>query len=284
MEEALQTEDYDFEKLVKNKNKRTLIYSFIRLGIVFLVCLIIGIYLLSPLSSVSLMELTGNIYLNNNDIYSLINVNNPNKTSLFTLNKNKCEETFNNYPFIKESKVTLTPFSFKVDIIENAPTAKYEDTYYSSCGDILDNKYFINESLIDYVNRSKDNISTFINEPNNNKYLPDFMYIVCNINKEKYSIEYLESSNNEKTFILYYKQDGNSPYFRVNLYYNDEISLSTYIKNLIFDENLFSKLNKLIENKESEQVEYLDKVINYYSFDFKFNKSNDEQIKLSISI
>ena len=57
------------------------------------------------------MELTGNIYLNNNDIYSLINVNNPNKTSLFTLNKNKCEETFNNYPFIKESKVTLTPFS-----------------------------------------------------------------------------------------------------------------------------------------------------------------------------
>ena len=49
MEEALQTEDYDFEKLVKNKNKRTLIYSFIRLGIVFLVCLNIGIYLLSPL-------------------------------------------------------------------------------------------------------------------------------------------------------------------------------------------------------------------------------------------
>ena len=95
---------------------------------------------------------------------------------------------------------------------------------------------------------------------------------------------YLESSNNEKTFILYYKQDGNSPYFRVNLYYNDEISLSTYIKNLIFDENLFSQLNKLIENKESEQVEYLDKVINYYSFDFKFNKSNDGQIKLSISI
>ena len=91
MEEALQTEDYDFEKLVKNKNKRTLIYSFIRLGIVFLVCLIIGIYLLSPLSSVSLMELTGNIYLNNDDIYSLINVNNPNKTSLFTLNKNKCD-------------------------------------------------------------------------------------------------------------------------------------------------------------------------------------------------
>ncbi len=284
MEEVTQIEDYDFEKLVKNKNRHTLIYSFIRLGIVFLVCLIIGIYLLSPLSSASLMKLTGNIYLNNEDIYSILNINNSNKTSLFTLDKNKCEETLNNYPFIKESKVTLTPFSFNVDIIENAPTAKYENTYYSSCGEIIDNKYFINESLIDYTNKTKDKISTFINEPNNNKYLPDFMYIVCNINKEKYSIEYLESSKNEKTFILYYKQDGNSPYFRVNLYYNDEISLSTYIKNLIFNDSLSSQLKGLIKDKESEQVEFLDKIINYYSFDFKFNKSNDGQLKLSISI
>ena len=68
------------------------------------------------------------------------------------------------------------------------------------------------------------------------------------------------------------------------VYYNDEISLSTYVRNLIFNKNLSSQLNKLIEDKESEQVEYLDKVINYYSFDFKFNKSNDGQIKLSISI
>lgn len=275
MEEKInENTNQTFERKVKDKNRRIFIFSFIRLGIVFLTFLLIGIYLLSPISSVAQLTITGQIYLQKEDIYEIMNIKNPSKTSLFSLDSIKIQDLLDSHPFIKESKVALNPLGLDIEIVEFAPCAKYGEIYYASTGEEIDNSIMNNESFDFYLSRMKNNIVYFVNEPSINKYFSDYMNIVCKINKKKKCIEFLESSLNEKSFILYYKQDGNSNYFRVNLSYDDQISIDTYINNLVLDEELSRGFEKIINaNPKLETKTVLGKEIHYYSIDARLNQT-----------
>lgn len=273
-ESTIKDVNLEFEERVKEKNKRTNIYFFIRLVIVFLTFLLVGIYLLSPLSSTKNMTLSGNIYLTENDIYQAMNINDSEKTSLYSLSKEKTEELLNNHPLIKKSSVELTPFSFNVEIVEKAPSAQYNEKVYSSTGEIIDREIMENESFSSYFTSSKEKLATFINEPIVHDNFSTYLLMVCKINKEKYCIKYLEADENKKSFILYYKQDGNLPYFRVNLIYDDKINLDLYVNNLILTEELIAAFNKKINNDELSlnSIDCDGATIEYYPFDIKLTE------------
>lgn len=270
-ESAIKDLNLEFEEKVKKKNKRTTIYFFARLGIVFLTFLLIAIYLLSPLSSAENMSLSGQIYLTENDIYQALNISNAEKTSLFSLSKEKVEQLLNSHPLIKKSSVELSPFSFNIDIEEIAPSAKYKDVIYSSTGDIVPEEIVKNDNFSDYFSLSEKNMATFINEPIVHDNFSTYLLMICKINKEKHCIEYLQAEENKKSFILYYKQDGNLPYFRVNLTYDDKINLDLYVNNLILSEKLIAAFNRKINESDLslETIEHEGDVISYYSFDIK---------------
>ena len=86
----------EYSILLKNKQKRTTILFFVRLFIVVLIFILMGGYLLSPLSSLKMMSLEGNIYFSKSDILSLIH--HDEDDSLYSVNEKLAVDLLNEHP------------------------------------------------------------------------------------------------------------------------------------------------------------------------------------------
>ena len=262
----------DFENKVKQKNKKTLLYFFMRLGIVLVTVVGCLVYLLTPLSSISNCSIKGNIYLEKEDIYSLMNCDNPSSTSIYSIDEAKIEELLNAYPVISDADVSLTPFSFDVSFVESAPSAKYLDTLYCSDGKKFTSEELANPLIQDYLDKTNIFSAEFINKPNEGIYFKDFLYIVTNVNKGNKVIDYVDTSSEKESLFLYYKESGNSYYYRVKLIYNPQYSIDTYLKVLSFNQSMVDGLKKNIEKNSKELVE--EENISYYSFRIEIEDEN----------
>lgn len=255
----------DFENKVKQKNKKIFFNFMVRLIIVFITFSLCLIYLLTPLSSISNCVLNGNIYLQKEDIYELMNYEEPSKVSLYQIDEEKMENLLEHYPIIDDADIELTPFSMNVSFVESAPAAYYETDLYCSNGKVLDNESQNNLLIQDYLSKTSKYAAEFISKPIDGQYFNDYLYILTHLNKEHKVIDYIDTSNVEETLFLYYKESSNSYYYRVKLTYQPNYSLETYIKALAFNESMVEGFKKNIENNNKQLIE--EENISYYTFE-----------------
>jgi len=274
----------EFELKIKNRNKRKIIYFFVRFFVALIILISFCTYLLTPISSIQNMKLTGAIFLNNDDIYQIINKKK--KSSVYSVNKKEAEELLFNYPLIDNAIVNLNPFGIEVDIKEKAFAYQYKEEYY----DIYNNCYnqeFINGNTLIQNYLSSHEISlndlpiTTLNLSDYNvSYLYNYLYIATLANKESKRIKYIEPDENKKSFKYYLKGNSNSNYLRVKLSYSDEFTLFDYAECLI-DKNGYidqyikknyeesTLFNKVIDNGED---------ISYYAFKITLSKKDGSLI------
>ena len=113
-----------------------------RIAIVLLVWVVIIAYLVCPLSKARITSVSGNMtMLTNEDLYTIGGFSNRN--FLWSLNKDNIIKNLENYEFIEDADISLTPFGVKLTIDEVSVVGKagkacttYGDdcTYYLSNG------------------------------------------------------------------------------------------------------------------------------------------------------
>lgn len=148
-------EENEFIRQIKNHNKKLKINFFIRLGIVIFTYLLLIVYLFSPLSQIQNYELSGNIYLNEDDILNIAHLSR--SDSLYTLNTSRIKELIDNHPLFpgNHTKVEVTPMSFKLEVKELALGATYDSIYYFNDGEIHDD-VLKHELVKDFLNQYKE--------------------------------------------------------------------------------------------------------------------------------
>lgn len=245
--------DLTFESQVKMKNKRIIAFVFLRIAIVLVFAVSFLVYLLTPISSLEHLNLVGNIYLNNNDIYQILNCSNPSNTSLYSIDVEKSKELIGGYEIIDTVEVDINPFSMTVSLKENPPCLKYNGHYYYLNGEEISSDVLNDSNLSDYFERSLKNVASLIKNQDLKevKYKNEYLLMLCNVNKDKCLVEYVEfNTETDGDLYLYYKSSDNDVYFRVRLMYSDGYKIDDYI-NYLTSEKLLSYLN---ENAGEEKV------------------------------
>lgn len=274
----------EFELKIKNRNKKKIIFFFVRFLVAVIILVSFCSYLLTPISSIQNMRLTGAIFLNKDDIYQIINKKK--KASVYSVNKDEAEELLFNYPLIDNATVSLNPFGIEVDIKEKAFAYQYNDKYYDIYNNLYELETINNNTLIQSYLSSHEislnelPLTTSSLDDYNVSYLYNYLHISTLVNKEAKRIKYLEPDESKKSFKYYLKGNSNSNYLRVKLSYSDDFTLSDYAKCLI-DENGYideyinknykesTLFNKVIDNGES---------ISYYAFRITLSKKDGSLI------
>lgn len=255
-EEINQDVNVDFEKKVSKKNRKKLVNFFIRLFISVLLLSSISIYLFTSISSVNNCSLSGNIYFEVDDIYSILKFDNPKKISLYSVNEEKMEELLNAYPVINDADIKLTPFSMNVSFSESAPSAIYENSYYCCDGKVFSKEDVSNSVCKEYFENNSKYCAEFISLPTS-KNMNNYLEIVARVNKKNNMIRYIDISS--ESLFLYYKSSQDY-YYRVKLNYKSSYSIDTYVNALIFNDDMESGFESKKEDLKTENG------ISYYSY------------------
>ena len=265
MEQEINTNlNGDFENKVKQKNKKILFNFFVRLFVAVLTVILTVVYLFTPLSSISNCVLNGAIYLQKEDIFELMNYEEPSKVSLYQINEEKMEDLLSSYPIINDVDIKLTPFNMEVNFVESAPSAYYQDDLYCSDGKVLSSEEQQDLLIASYLEKTSKYAATFLNEPIKGQYFKNYLYIVTCLNKDKKVIQYIDTTNVEESLFLYYKESGNSYHYRVKLTYQPKNDIETYIKALAMNDSMIDGFKKNIETN-NKQV-FVENGIQYYDF------------------
>ena len=266
----------EYGELLKKKQKRITINFFVRIFIVVLIFILMGGYLISPLSSLKMTTLDGNIYFSKNDILSLIH--HDENDSLYSVNKNLSIELLNEHPLIENAEIKITPISFYVSISECAPVAKYNETIYHTEGTNFTNEEFENEIISAYLSEHNIFFSEYLSSPSDVsvEYNAELLKFVAFSNKENNIIHYLDIDKNEKTFIYYYCVNDNLPYIRVNFNKSDSVSCREYAS--LINKDSISEVLNLLENRSSEIKQLIigEKQISYYDTDLTIVNENGQ--------
>ena len=266
----------EYSILLKNKQKRTTILFFVRLFIVVLIFILMGGYLLSPLSSLKMMSLEGNIYFSKSDILSLIH--HDEDDSLYSVNEKLAVDLLNEHPLIENAEIVLTPFSFNVIISECAPVAKYQDVIYHTEGTSFSEEEFENEIINEYLTKHNIFFSEYLSSPSevSVEYNAELLKFVAFSNKYEPMVHYLDIDKNEKTFIFYYRLSDNAPYIRVNFNKSSDITSDVYAS--LISNDAINELLHLLENRSitTKTKNIGDEVISYYDTDLTIENENGQ--------
>lgn len=228
-EKETETEGNEFETAVKKKNRRITTFAFVRFGIVAAVFFLLGVYMMTPLSTIRNLELKGTVNLSSQDIYRILNRSE--KSSLYSIDTKEAEELLNGFPLIEEAKVNVTPFRLDVELSEEAPAAYYKESTYSTFGRVYGRDVLDDPLLQDYFFSYGEDLASFLSDPSPyDGHLKEPMKILAGINRERI-VRFVEMDA-EKSFCFYYQLDSNSRYLRVKLNYDPEFASEEYVKNL----------------------------------------------------
>ena len=223
-------------------NKKKSRFLIVRIVLVALTFIFFGAYLLSPLSTASILKLDGNIYFTVNDIYNILNCKETD--SIYKLDAKECNDLLNEHPLIEKADVTLNPFKFGISLKERTPVASFNDEIYAIDGKIISNDIIESEYLKFYFDQTLPNIGEFLLDPStsNSRYFEEYLEIGMRINKENKSIKYFSPLSSEKNFVFYYKLDSISNVLRVSLNYDDQFSVLDYVNALSLDASTASSI------------------------------------------
>lgn len=124
-----------FKARCKSARKKRLDSIKKRFFVVLVFWILIIAYLVSPLSKARIIQLSGNIsILNSEDIYSIAGFSNSN--FLWSINSENIENELNNYQYIKNSTVDVSPLGVKIELNEISVVGKkgnYCENYGDDC-------------------------------------------------------------------------------------------------------------------------------------------------------
>lgn len=223
-----------------NKNKSR--FLVVRIFIIAITFIFLGIYLISPLSSVSILKLNGNAYLTQNDIYNILNCQK--NDSIYKLDSEKCLDLLNEHPLINDANFSLNPFNFSIKINERTPVASFENKIYAIDGEIISDEIISSEYLKFYFDQTMPNIGEFLLDPctSTSAFFNKYLEIGMRINKENKIIAYFLPLNNEKNFVFYYKLDSISNLLRVSLNYDAQFTAFDYVNALSIDADIANSI------------------------------------------
>ncbi len=161
MEEA-ETGKTEFETrliALRKKKKRNF---FLRLSAVILLFVLLGGYLLSPLSQVKGFSLRGNLNLSRSDILGICHLKN--STSLYAVDAKKCEELLNHHPLIRNGKVRSSIAGLSVSIEEIAPVIHREETCYLNDGSTMDPSWLESPLIGEFLETAIEKLPTDLSE------------------------------------------------------------------------------------------------------------------------
>ncbi len=228
-EKETETADSEFESAVKKKNRRITAFNFVRLVVVVVLFLLLGIYMMTPLSTIRNLDLKGTVNLRAQDIYRILNRSE--RSSLYSIDTEEAEELLNGFPLIEDAKVRVSPFRLGVELSEEAPAASYKDMTYSTFGRVYEEDVLADPLVQDYFSAYGEELSVFLSDPAPYEgHLREPMAILAGINRDRV-VRYTEMDT-EKSFYFYYRLNSNSSYLRVKLNYDSGFATEEYIKNL----------------------------------------------------
>lgn len=135
-------EEKAVKEIVTEKWNKKRFFFFIRFSIVLLLLLMILLYFLTPISRVSDYTLTGNYYLTSDEVLDILWLKRD--SYLFRIDENQKEELLNEHPLIRNGKISISPFSFSIDIDELSPCLIEDENVLLSDRSILDEKLYQN--------------------------------------------------------------------------------------------------------------------------------------------
>ena len=255
----------EYQILLENKAKGETTSFIIRIIVVILCFLMLALYLLTPISSLSIMNLTGGIYLNKEDVLSLIH--HEETDSIYSLDEGKSEELLNAHPLIENAEIKLTPFSFEVYFDECAPSATYDGEVYHTLGEKFTKEEYDNEIINAYLNEHQLFLAEYENSPENisKKTNSNLLLITALTNKKDKIVHYIDVINDERTFVFYYYTSENLPYIRCEWYYQamSPVDFSSCVTKKCIDELVVSlykdtniAVNKRVINEK--EIAYYD--------------------------
>lgn len=112
----------EFKKDVLKKYNKRRIFFLVRLSFVLLILIMLLLYFVTPISRVSSYSLTGNYYLQDEDILNILNIDR--NSFLFKIDERKKEKDLSDYPLIKSGDIDVSFFSLKINLNEISPCLK----------------------------------------------------------------------------------------------------------------------------------------------------------------
>lgn len=228
-ENIIRKEHQSFDEQLRNRNHRSNVFVFVRIGIVCAIFLLLAVYLLTPVSTLAVLELSGNIYLREEDICRILNKSA--KTSLYRIDASECEELLNNHPLIRNATLDIGPFHLHIDLEEAAPGAFYKERVYNAFGICYEAEDFSSPLLAEYLETSVASAAEFFRDPQEKSagYLSRFLSLVARVNASEFIIPFVDICDDDETFDFYFKVDSNFPYLRVKLSYESQFATAEYM-------------------------------------------------------
>lgn len=241
----------DFENELQNRSKKRKKVFITKLSLIGIIALLIVVYFVTPISKVYNSTIDGMIYLTSENYLSIAGISKSN--SLYLISPDAIASSLKQYPLIDESsvKVSVTPMGLNIFAQEISPMFKYNDEYYLTNGNKVDDSLlnnqdeFIKNYMSSYLPLSLDLVSKPLNDKFNLTRYVHLCNIILNIRK---------STNTYKTMYVGYDADN----YYYDFYYS--IDDNTLLK-VSFDAlNSISIASKII-NEDSLKI-YLEKDLN----------------------
>ena len=271
----------EYQILLEKKNKSEMISFIIRIVIVILSFLLVALYLLTPISSMAIMNLNGNIYLNNQDVLSLIH--HEENDSIYSLDDKEALELLNAHPLIENAKIDITPFTLNVSFDECAPSAKYDEDVYHTLGYKFTNEEYENEIIKSYFEKHQLFLATYISSPEgkNVEVNSKLLLVTALTNKLNKIIHYVDIINEDKTLVFYYYASENLPYVRVKIDINEFSKVSVNKLSSLVNKECIDKLVMTLYKDSSIEIKKMtigEKEISYYDTNMEYIAKVDSML------
>ncbi len=208
----------DFETELQNRAKKKRKVFFTKLSVIGVIAVLIVVYFVTPISKVSNSTIDGMIYLTIDDYLQISGISKSN--SLYLISKDNIENSLKEYPLIDEStvSVSISPLGLNIFAQEISPMFKYQDEYYLTNGNKVDDtlKNSGDEFIKNYMSTYLPLSLKLVTKPLEGKFNKTRYVHLCNLilnlrkSKNDYQVAYVGYDEANYYYDFYYKIDDNN--------------------------------------------------------------------------
>ncbi len=208
----------DFETELQNRAKKKRKVFFTKLSVIGVIAVLIVVYFVTPISKVSNSTIDGMIYLTIDDYLQISGISKSN--SLYLISKDNIENSLKEYPLIDEStvSVSISPLGLNIFAQEISPMFKYQDEYYLTNGNKVDDtlKNSGDEFIKNYMSTYLPLSLKLVTKPLEGKFNKTRYVHLCNLilnlrkSKNDYQVAYVGYDEANYYYDFYYKIDDDN--------------------------------------------------------------------------
>ena len=261
----------DFETELQNRAKRNRKTFITKVSVIGVIALLIVVYFVTPISKVSNSTIDGMIYLSVDNYLSIAGISK--SSSLYLINKDSIANALKEYPLIDEStvSVSVSPLGLNIFAQEISPMFKYENDYYLTNGNKVDESLTNNQDTFiqEYMKTYLPSSLSLLTKPLDGKFNKTRYIHLCNLilnlrkSENKYQVSYVGYDADNYYYDFYYKIDD-SNLLKVSFDALNSVSIASNIinqnsldkymgkdlnGNYLYDDSRIVPYQETIENK-----------------------------------